>query len=495
MKKNKKLFTAALTAAVSAALISTAYAQAKTVNLQVGSSEMSVNGEVSQLDSPPVIADGRTLVPIRAIVEALDGNVDWDNDTKTATLTNDADAEVKLTVNSKTAYYNGSEVQLDTAPVIINERTMLPIRFVAESFGYTTDWNAADKSITITGGEDTAEEPAASEDEFSYHYTDKDGNEYSDFSAENDGHITIKDKNGKQTGKYTYTGKWDEIFKNKKGDILAYSYQFENDTTSISINGTDKNVALNDNYELVDADGNIYEFADPSVVSVKDKSGKVTDEYTATEEQRYYYTDKSGNTAYKVLRYNGSCEDGFVYPDGKYAAFENNYDWSYMGSDKMIYNFKYDHIIITDTEYNKKDDWTAVPDYADTIYVSSDKTEYLVTGDMAESYTLTSGDKKIELVCDPEEEHNKKLFDKGEYGSDDDIYYNGSDGNTYVSKDFVFTVYDKDGKTVDSIKMIRTDYKFISSDGKAHIYSYTEGEANNYITSGSDVITLEEIMG
>ena len=162
MKKHKILFTAAL-AVTAAALSCTAFAQEKTVNLQIGSSRMSIDGEVSELDSPPVIADGRTLVPIRAIVEALDGQVDWDNETKTATLTNSAGTEVKLTVNSKTASCNGEEAQLDTAPVIINERTMLPIRFVAESFGYNTDWNAEDKSITISGGE---ESPAPEKETF-----------------------------------------------------------------------------------------------------------------------------------------------------------------------------------------------------------------------------------------------------------------------------------------------------------------------------------------
>ena len=154
MKKHKMLFTAVIAAAAAAAFTCTASAQAKTVNLQIDNPQMSVNGEVSELDSPPVIRDGRTLVPIRAIVEALDGKVDWDNETKTATLTTDSGDEVKLTVNSKTASYNGSSAELDTPPVIINERTMLPIRFVAESFGYTADWKAEDKSIVISGGSD-----------------------------------------------------------------------------------------------------------------------------------------------------------------------------------------------------------------------------------------------------------------------------------------------------------------------------------------------------
>ena len=100
MKKHSVIF---LTALAAAALSCNVFAQTKTVNMRIGDSQMTVNGEVSELDSPPVIIDSRTLVPIRAIVEALDGKVQWYGETKTAVLQNKDGKSVTLTINSTEA--------------------------------------------------------------------------------------------------------------------------------------------------------------------------------------------------------------------------------------------------------------------------------------------------------------------------------------------------------------------------------------------------------
>lgn len=125
-----------------------------TLVLQINNPMMSVNGEEAEVDpgfgTTPVISEGRTLVPVRAIVEAMGGNVDWNADNQTATLSY-GDNEISLTVGSTTAELNHESRVIDTAPVIINNRTMLPIRFIAEGFGFDTDWDADSKTITITG--------------------------------------------------------------------------------------------------------------------------------------------------------------------------------------------------------------------------------------------------------------------------------------------------------------------------------------------------------
>ena len=446
MKKNKKIFTAAIAAAAAAALSCNAYAQTKTVDLQVGNAEMRINGESFELDSPPVIADGRTLVPIRAIVEALDGEVDWDNASKTAVLTSSTGDVVKLTVNSKTAYFNETSAQLDTAPVIINGRTMLPIRFVAESFGYTTDWNAADKSIVISNGGETAKESTVDLSGYTegISASDADGNIYCDMIGSGDSCLLIKDKDGNAIAVYKAIDGNNEIYKDKKGNTLVCSYVLGKDNSielTISVNGGERTAKQDDNYNTVDEAGNVYEFEGEGTISVKDKSGKVIEEYETTNELQYPYVADNGSTVYKVLRRGGGYEDGFIYADGKYVPFENNYDWSYMGSDGRIYNTKYEYIIVTDSSYKKLEEWTAVPNGVDVVYIGNDKTEYVLTGEMAETYVLTAADKKITLTCDPEEEHNKKLLAGGSYGTDDAIYYNGDDKNVYVGKDNVFTVY------------------------------------------------------
>ena len=124
----------------------------KTIVMQINNTEISVNGESKNIDESgtvPEIINGRTFIPVRALIENIGGNASWDNETKTATL-NYIDDEIKLTVDSKTAYYNNNSTELDVAPVIVNGRTMLPVRFIAENFGFDVDWNSDSKTITIS---------------------------------------------------------------------------------------------------------------------------------------------------------------------------------------------------------------------------------------------------------------------------------------------------------------------------------------------------------
>ena len=122
--------------------------------LQTGSKNFTVNGETRTLDSPSVIKNNRTLLPIRAVVEALGGNVEWIPELKFVKVTLGLHI-VSLQIGSSTAQVDGNIVKIDpldsrVVPVIINNRTMLPLRFVAESLGCTVDWDGTTKTITIT---------------------------------------------------------------------------------------------------------------------------------------------------------------------------------------------------------------------------------------------------------------------------------------------------------------------------------------------------------
>ena len=134
------------------------------VVLQIDNPVMTVNGVEKAVDegydTKPVIVDGRTLLPVRAVIEEFGGNVNWNSDTKEVSLTHNEN-EIVLTINSTQASINSSVQNLDTAPVIINNRTMLPIRFIAESFGFDVECNQNNKTITITKNdenESTSEE-------------------------------------------------------------------------------------------------------------------------------------------------------------------------------------------------------------------------------------------------------------------------------------------------------------------------------------------------
>ena len=131
------------------------------LKMQIGTPIMTVNGEEKQIDEQgtvPVIENDRTLVPIRAIIEAMGGDVKWDSETNTAVLTLGDDI-ITLNIGSETAFFNEEKHTLDVAPKIINDRTMLPIRFIAESFKFGVDWDEKTETITIT--KDTPDNSAA----------------------------------------------------------------------------------------------------------------------------------------------------------------------------------------------------------------------------------------------------------------------------------------------------------------------------------------------
>ncbi len=122
------------------------------VSLQIDNPFMMVNGIETEIDAgrgtSPLVTNGRTLVPIRAIIEAFGGSVGWDEGTKSVLLTMDNDT-IKLVINSNVAYLNNRSETLDAAPAVINGRTMLPIRFIAEGFNLGVAWNGETQTVTL----------------------------------------------------------------------------------------------------------------------------------------------------------------------------------------------------------------------------------------------------------------------------------------------------------------------------------------------------------
>jgi len=131
-----------------------------TIVLQVDNPVMTVNGKEINIDennTSPVIVSGRTLVPVRAIIEEFGGNAEWNGNTREVALSY-KDNVIKMTIDSLTAYLNNEEYTLDTAPAMINGRTMLPIRFIAENFGFSTEWEENGRTITIINSEGKKED-------------------------------------------------------------------------------------------------------------------------------------------------------------------------------------------------------------------------------------------------------------------------------------------------------------------------------------------------
>ena len=97
----------------------------------------------------PYIKHDRTLVPMRAIFEALGAEVSWDDATKTAIGVKDG-IEVKITIGENVLYKNGEVIELDCAAEITNDRTMVPVRAIGEAFGCTVTWNNEMKTVEVT---------------------------------------------------------------------------------------------------------------------------------------------------------------------------------------------------------------------------------------------------------------------------------------------------------------------------------------------------------
>ena len=116
-------------------------AAAKTIILQIGSTAVLVDDQAIINDVAPVIHNDRTLVPIRVITEALGGQVAWNEAAKEVTLTVNG-KEIKMTIGKVLEKYG-------VAPVIIGGRTFVPVRFVADELGAVTTWDDATKTVAI----------------------------------------------------------------------------------------------------------------------------------------------------------------------------------------------------------------------------------------------------------------------------------------------------------------------------------------------------------
>lgn len=107
-----------------------------------------LNGSQLQFDVSPVIDDGRTLVPMRTIFEALGAEITWNQVTRTVTAVK-GNTKITITVGSKIAYKNGEPFVLDVPAKIISGRTMVPLRFISESLGADVSWDGATQSVRI----------------------------------------------------------------------------------------------------------------------------------------------------------------------------------------------------------------------------------------------------------------------------------------------------------------------------------------------------------
>lgn len=105
-----------------------------------------VNGSRLSFDQPPILQNGRVFVPLRGVFQALGASVVYAGGKIDATAKG---RTVSLTIGSTQALVDGRPQYLDQAPFVVNDRTLIPLRFVAQALGATVNWDEADYSVTI----------------------------------------------------------------------------------------------------------------------------------------------------------------------------------------------------------------------------------------------------------------------------------------------------------------------------------------------------------
>ncbi|WP_405175017.1 copper amine oxidase N-terminal domain-containing protein [Paenibacillus sp. FSL H8-0261] len=108
-----------------------------------------IDGVRLSTDQAPVMVNGRTMVPLRAIFEAFNATIKWNQKAQTVTATKD-DTTIMLKIGSKTATINNKAVTLDVPGLNLKGRTMVPTRFVSEALGHEVGWNPKTQVVTIT---------------------------------------------------------------------------------------------------------------------------------------------------------------------------------------------------------------------------------------------------------------------------------------------------------------------------------------------------------
>ncbi|MBQ6937784.1 MAG: InlB B-repeat-containing protein, partial [Clostridia bacterium] len=121
----------------------------KTLVLAIDKTDIEVDGTVKTNDVAPIIVNERAMLPIRFIAEELGAKVNWNGETQTVTVDFD-DISIVIVIGESEATVNGEKVTLDSAPFIYKDRTFLPIRFVMEKLGADVLWNEEARTVTIT---------------------------------------------------------------------------------------------------------------------------------------------------------------------------------------------------------------------------------------------------------------------------------------------------------------------------------------------------------
>lgn len=137
-------------AAVFAADHAAAVPQKTEISFRIGDDNLIINGKETKVEKPYVVGEGVTLVPLRVITEAFGATVEWNGEFRSIKITY-PDVDIVLQIDNPIAEVNGKAETLLSAPELTEQGfTMVPLRFISETFGATVDWDGATQSVLVT---------------------------------------------------------------------------------------------------------------------------------------------------------------------------------------------------------------------------------------------------------------------------------------------------------------------------------------------------------
>lgn len=182
-----------------------------------------LNGKLLSFDVQPIVESNRTLVPIRKIFESLGMEVTWNNDTQTATASDDKNTVI-IQIGKSELTTNGKAYPLDVPAKVISDRTMVPLRAISESLDLSVDWFKYASTVFINS------------DNTSQYYADGTLKYFGQVNSKGQ-----KDGFGKEyseNGKIKYAGQWSKDVKNGVGTFTWESSDtYEGDLTEGQPNG------------------------------------------------------------------------------------------------------------------------------------------------------------------------------------------------------------------------------------------------------------------
>ncbi len=109
---------------------------------------VTVDGTALALETAPQVVNGRVMLPYRAIAERLGARVSWDSRTRAVTVSKGNDV-MQLTVGQTAATNRGNNITLDAAPLLVDGRVLVPLRFLGEGLGYSVSWDGASRAVAL----------------------------------------------------------------------------------------------------------------------------------------------------------------------------------------------------------------------------------------------------------------------------------------------------------------------------------------------------------